>query len=601
MSHKRNNIPWHANTTEFMLRDGSVKGCFITPEKSEKIAKKEGIKLSNPNPDTDTERKDCSSKSYITIYCSENADPKYNRLQLRTDPPIFIELQPGPNTLTVEEYPDLKYGYRQIEHPYLEDDNNYEVNCEGIVRIDLSHFDASAMTSMDYMFQEMRLDEIIFGAMDTSNVTSMVSTFDSLKTKDMDLSCLDLSNVKNTAGMFMHGAINTVSLPKLSSTVHGEGMFHNIHIDKIVFNDAGEYKIESVLNEIFSEDRLHLLFNGVREVDQIESIIKITEELNSVFIDPNSKYITCDFGKNIKFKTSVNSDGDLQCLIAFIQREEKHAMNLYEINGTQLISVDDKEIKIAYVPDGITDICEHAFKGCKELETVVLPESIIRIHHSAFALCKRLERINIPDKVEYIGEKVFDGCKSLKHLYIPNSVSSCLNFGYSHFDFIRIPYDAWTGWTSDTTSVKNLVIGLPRYASNFDIRPLDEFIGKTPYITFEPFEATADGHDIDGLKVIDGMLLGVTNSNLEDSCGNVLGIFSIPKTTLALPFGIEKICACHSEVDYLYIPETVDEIDDEAFDTFGGRYQHFVTKASNLEHLFNTLPISLGTVIINTI
>ena len=130
---------------------------------------------------------------------------------------------------------------------------------------------------------------------------------------------------------------------------------------------------------------------------------------------------------------------------------------------------------------------------------------------------------------------------------------------------------------------------------------MNEFVGKIPYITVEPFEASANGHDIDGLKVIDGMLIGVTNSNVEDSFGSVLGIFSIPKTTLALPFGIEKICACHSEVDYLYIPETVDEIDDEAFDTFGGKCPHIVTKASNLNHLFNILPVSLGKVEIHTI
>lgn len=283
-----------------------------------------------------------------------------------------------------------------------------------------------------------------------------------------------------------------------------------------------------------------------------------------------------------------------------IYHEEKQASKNFDIKGTHVISVKNPAIQVAYVPDGITDIDENAFMGCKDLRIVFLPESIDNNHHCAFRNCSELERINIPDKVEYIGELVFDGCRNLRHLYIPNSVSTLSNLGDVHLDFLRIPYRVWQGWISNS-KVRDLVIGLPKYTSDFDLVPLNEFIGMTPYITIEPFEASANGYDIDGLKIIDGMIIGLTESNNEDTFESVLGVFSIPRNVLSIPYGVERICSNLSVVDYLYIPETVDEIDEDAFYMIGVRFINLVTKASNLVHLKEILPDSLSKVNIHTI
>lgn len=177
------------------------------------------------------------SSSYIIINCSSEANPKFNRLQLRTDPPTFIELHPGENILKVEDYPALKYGFSQIEDN--EDDEFDESisqlrsnNCQDIIEIDLSHFDGSAMTTMECMFDYMtNLQKLNMEGLDTSNVTSMSQTFwntgingnlklkvnfNTSKVEDMtqmfgvsagflsyiEIINFDLSNVMSIVGMF---------------------------------------------------------------------------------------------------------------------------------------------------------------------------------------------------------------------------------------------------------------------------------------------------------------------------------------------------------------------------------------------------------------
>ncbi len=94
-----------------------------------------------------------TSSSYIKIVCAEEADPESNRIMLRTTPPTFIELQPGENILTVETYPDLKYGF----YPEQRRSDSISINdsCQSIIEVDLSHFDASEVQSTSSMFDDL--------------------------------------------------------------------------------------------------------------------------------------------------------------------------------------------------------------------------------------------------------------------------------------------------------------------------------------------------------------------------------------------------------------------------------------------------------------
>ena len=93
--------------------------------------------------------------------------------------------------------------------------------------------------------------------------------------------------------------------------------------------------------------------------------------------------------------------------------------------------VTNKDIKNGsfVVPDGVTEIGNHAFDYCTSLKKIIIPEGVNEIGGWAFCRCKSLESIIIPEGVTKIGKMAFYGCKSLKKVSLPKKVK----LGYSVF------------------------------------------------------------------------------------------------------------------------------------------------------------------------
>lgn len=617
------------------------RGCLISPEESLRIAREEGITLRKPQQITPEQRKiieeriisslptehgeemrktleaihseldetsslELNSKSYIVVTCEEDANPKLNRLQLRTDPPTYIELNPGKNVLTVEKYPDLKYGFSQIDDYVFPDDCEelqdseywYEYNGGQIIEIDLSHFDGSEMTSMDCMFLAFGPERIIFGNLNTSQVISMKSAFADLKIGDnsieiIDISNLDLSKVENVSDLFSGARIKELKLPKFPAVNQSEDMFMGMHIDKIIFNEIGEYGILDIVEELGnSEDEVEITFKGARELKQIQSIIQTLEYFNLDY-----KRISYNFGSKIKFRTAADDNENITSLVAVVCHEEKRALKLYDIKGTKIVSIRDPKIKIAYIPNGIKIIGESAFKGCSELTTVILPETIERIERYAFIGCENLRFITFPEKLNSIGEGVFHGCERLNRLYIPDNVVSCSWFGDVKLDYLRLPFRIFHNLSSEILDVKNLVVALPYQLNDFDINCWGEFFDGTNII-LEPYEAAGDGNDINGFKIVNGMVMCDTKE--KDEIEGLWSIMGIPDYITAIPNGVERICDCGHDIGVIYIPSTVCDINEGAFQRVGPR-PIFVTKKENLENLMNLLPIDIHYTTIHTV
>lgn len=104
------------------------------------------------------------------------------------------------------------------------------------------------------------------------------------------------------------------------------------------------------------------------------------------------------------------------------------------ISGTGAMKADgswnqNARIKEIFIADGVTNINQFAFAGCKNLTNVTIPNSITSIGNSAFADCIRLKSITIPNGVNidiydsiYIGSYAFGGCTGLMNLTIPANV-----------------------------------------------------------------------------------------------------------------------------------------------------------------------------------
>ncbi|SFC93783.1 leucine-rich repeat domain-containing protein [Ruminococcus albus] len=73
------------------------------------------------------------------------------------------------------------------------------------------------------------------------------------------------------------------------------------------------------------------------------------------------------------------------------------------------------------VPEGVTEIAEHAFFGARDLKTIVFPSSLKKIGDSAF-LWAGLKEVHIPASVEEIEDSAFQGCKDLEKVTFENGL-----------------------------------------------------------------------------------------------------------------------------------------------------------------------------------
>ena len=75
------------------------------------------------------------------------------------------------------------------------------------------------------------------------------------------------------------------------------------------------------------------------------------------------------------------------------------------------------------IPEGIKQISDYAFRGCKALTSIIIPDSVMSIGNYAFSDCKTLVTVTIGNSVMSIGENAFANCNALTSVIIPNSVT----------------------------------------------------------------------------------------------------------------------------------------------------------------------------------
>ena len=86
-----------------------------------------------------------------------------------------------------------------------------------------------------------------------------------------------------------------------------------------------------------------------------------------------------------------------------------------------LIDLIQRNITSIDIPYGITQIGNHAFRGCTNLIDVSIPNTVDHIYNSAFE-GSGLRSINLPPSVRFLGGSCLKNTK-IQHLYIPNTIS----------------------------------------------------------------------------------------------------------------------------------------------------------------------------------
>lgn len=174
------------------------------------------------------------------------------------------------------------------------------------------------------------------------------------------------------------------------------------------------------------------------------------------------------------------------------------------------------------VKPGTTIIGAGAFREADTLTEVVIPDSVKFIGHSAFIDCDKLVKVTLPKGLERIEEYTFAWCWSLKNVNIPESVNYIGNFAFLN-----------------CTSLENIV--LPPSLSR-----IDEYV----------FTNCAS---LDGINIPEGV------TRIEYGafwgCGGIDSV-TIPDTVTYI--GFEAFAG--SGLKSVYIPASVEKIEDDAFD-----------------------------------
>lgn len=210
------------------------------------------------------------SKSYIIIVCTAKANPQYNQIQLRKSTKL-IGLNPGINVLAIEKYPEIKYGFypKQVGGGVMSPNEN----CQSILEIDMSHFDASEIDSTELMFGDM----LALRKVNLSNVK-----FSNVKKMDyMFARCISLKEI----------TINNIHTFESNVLTSADGMFNmTVSIKSLGLSHFGGSSLYSIVGMFRSMDSLEKLdlsgwnLDGVN-VGNIEvSLFEGCEKLKKIYM-----------------------------------------------------------------------------------------------------------------------------------------------------------------------------------------------------------------------------------------------------------------------------------------------------------------------------
>lgn len=89
------------------------------------------------------------------------------------------------------------------------------------------------------------------------------------------------------------------------------------------------------------------------------------------------------------------------------------------------------------IPEGVTQVDNSAFFGCKKLKTVKIGNGVKELD-SAFANCSELTTVELPSSLEKLFG-TFEGCSSLQQINLPDGLKEIGGFGKSGIKEITLP------------------------------------------------------------------------------------------------------------------------------------------------------------------
>ena len=207
------------------------------------------------------------------------------------------------------------------------------------------------------------------------------------------------------------------------------------------------------------------------------------------------------------------------------------------------------------IPDGVTKIGKQAFIGCKNLKSVIMPNSVVKIDDEAFKECESLNHIIIPKGVTEIADGSFAKCKSLETITLPEGITSIGIFAFiscKSLSSITIPNSVTSiGLFAFVCCVNLKSISIPRNVTSIST---DAFLGCS---SLTNIVVESDNKVYDSRDNCNAIIKTDTNE-LVGGCKSTV----IPDGITAIGSDVFR----WSEITEITIPNSVQRIDDRAFD-----------------------------------
>lgn len=253
----------------------------------------------------------------------------------------------------------------------------------------------------------------------------------------------------------------------------------------------------------------------------------------------------------------------------------------YSQNGNEITGVNKKNLKYALIKEGVKKINSRVFENCVDLHTVILPQSLEIIEQEAFSGCVNLRWINFPCSLKFIGTWAFKDCINLKVVDLSNThLENILGmaFNQSGIEYLSLPITTKIESGESISEIPHLKY-LTVYKNVKEDKP-DYIRPDVMYNTFNtPFFSIVN-YDEDGNcpKSKNGVLLDWYYPEVQDTDYEepdpLLSAIMVPLCCNSIPEDVNHLGSyCLLTINkqdrcpFLYIPESVIEIDTDTFDS----------------------------------
>ena len=245
-----------------------------------------------------------------------------------------------------------------------------------------------------------------------------------LQSADVEVTCSD--------GTYVYGRISLgngleYSLSNGTLTILGEGTMDDYSLASDV-PWAGE--ADSIKTVVIKGGVAKIGANAFAGTSSIEKVFYIgTDEgwntLQTASGNNNEKLFTAPFtnglsgtcGENVTWALSAD-----ETTLTISGQGTMYAYNTTTTLAPWLYSKDN--ITKVVINEGVTDVGDYAFYGCKRISSLSLPSSVEELGTYAFGSCIALKEIVFPEGLRVIGAKAFNACSGLTTVHIPKSLTN---------------------------------------------------------------------------------------------------------------------------------------------------------------------------------